>query len=107
VESALEICRGYQQRYSSQEEQAGLEPGADAVELLHVVFEAAEEERSAQHEQRIGNDGTGDGGLHQHVLPGVQGRQRDDQLGQVAQRGIEQAADSIAGFGPPRTRWRG
>ena len=68
------------------------------VELLHVVLEAAEQERRAQHEQRVGDDRAGDRRLHQHVLARAQRGQRDDQLGQVSERRIEQPADRIAGL---------
>ena len=34
----------------------------------------------------------GNGRFDQHVLPGTQGSESDDQLGQVSQRGIKQAA---------------
>ena len=44
----------------------------------------------------------GDGRLHQHVLPCAQGRERDDQLGQVPQRGVEQPPHRIAGLGGHR-----
>ena len=90
--------RGNQQRDRRQEQQACLQPGARAVELLHVVLEAAEQERRAQHEQRVGDDRAGDRRLHQRVLPGAQGGERDDQLGQVAERRVEQPADRVAGL---------
>ena len=91
--------RGHQQGDGRQKQQASLQPGVHPVELLHVMLESAEEEGRAQHEQRVGDNGPGDGGLHQHVLPGAHGGERDDQFGQVPQRGVEQAADRIAGFG--------
>ena len=91
--------RRNQQRDRGQEQQAGLHAGADPVVFLHVVLEPAEQKRRAQHEQRVGDDRAGDGRLHQHVLPGAQRGERDDQFGQVSQRGVEQAADRIAGLG--------
>ena len=91
--------RRNQQRDRGQEEQARLQAGADPVVFLHVVLESAEEKRRAQHEQRVGDNRAGDGRLHQHVLPGAQGGERDDQFGQVSQRGVEQAADRIARLG--------
>ena len=91
--------RGHQQGDGRQKQQAGLQPGVHPVELLHVMCESAEEKGRAQHEQRVGDNGPGDGGLHQHVLPDAHGGERDDQFGQVLQRGVEQAANRIAGFG--------
>ena len=91
--------RRNQQRDRGQEEQARLQAGADPVVFLHVVLESAEQKRRAQHEQRVGDNRAGNGRLHQHVLPGAQGGERDDQFGQVSQRGVEQATDRIAGLG--------
>ena len=73
--------------------------GADAVVFLDVIFESAEEKGRAQHEQRVGDDRAGQGRLHQHVLPGAQGGERNDQFRQIAQRGIEQATDRIPRLG--------
>ena len=83
----------------SQEEQARLHAGADPVVFLHVMLESAEQERRPQHEQRVGDDRAGDGRLHERVLAGAQGGQRDDQFGQVSQRGVQQPACRIACFG--------
>ena len=99
AESASETAEGTKQRDRGQKEQARLQAGADPVVFLHVVLESAEQKRRAQHEQRVGDDRAGDGRLHQHVLPGAQRGQRDDQFGQVSQRGVEQAADRIARLG--------
>ena len=85
-----------------QEQQTRLHAGAGPVVFLNVVLESAEQKRRAQHEQRVGDDRAGDGRLHQHVLPGAQSRQRDDQLGQVSQRGVEQATRRVAGLGRNR-----
>lgn len=63
-----------------------------------MVFESAEQERGSQHEQYIGYNRSGDGCLDQYVLPGAQGGQGNYQLGQIAQRGVEQAADVVTGF---------
>ena len=91
--------RRNQQRDRGKKEQPRLSAGAGPVVFLNVMLETAEQKRCAQHEQRIGDDRAGDGCLHQHVLPGAQGGQRDDQFGQVSQRGVKQAADRIARLG--------
>ena len=51
--------RGHEQGNRSEEKQAGLEACAHAVELLLVMPEAANQERAAEHEQGIGDDGPG------------------------------------------------
>ena len=51
---------------------------------------------------RVSDNHAGNGRLHQHVLPGAQGGERDDQFRQVSQRGIEQSADPIARLGRHR-----
>ena len=91
--------RRNQQGDRSQEEQARLHAGADAVVFLDMIFESAEEKGRAQHEQRVGDDRAGEGRLHQHILPGAQGGERNDQFRQIPQRGIEQATDRIPGLG--------
>jgi hypothetical protein len=48
------------------------------------------------------NDRSDDGGLHQKTFPDEQGGQCDEQFCQIAQRGIEQTANHIAGFGSHR-----
>jgi len=87
--------RRNEDRDRCEEQQARLQPRAVAVEFLRVVLQPAEQERYAQHEQGIGDDCAGDRGLHQDVLPGAQGGECDQKLGQVAQGRIEQSADCI------------
>ena len=94
--------RRNQQRDRGQEEQARLKAGADPIVFLDVMLESTEQKRRAQHEQRVGDNRAGNGRLHQHVLPGAQGGERDDQFRQVSQRGIEQPADRIARLGRHR-----
>ncbi len=64
-----------------------------------MVAQAPEQQAGAEHEQRIGNDGSCNGGLHQHVLAGAQCRDGDDQLCEVAEGGIQEPADGVAGLG--------
>ena len=90
--------RWNQQRDRRQKQQAGLQAGVVAVVFLYMMLEAAEQKRHTQHEQSVGDDRAGDRGFHQHVLTGPQRRQRDDQLGQISKRGVEQAADRVACF---------
>jgi hypothetical protein len=67
-----------------------------------VVLEPSEEERHAQQEQHVGDDRARNRRLHQHVLPGAQGGERDDQFGQVPERGVEQPAHRVTGLGRHR-----
>ena len=90
------------ERDRREEQQPGLEPRRAAVELLHVVLQAAEQERSAEHEQRVRHDRAGDRRLDEHVLPCAERRERDHELGQVAERRVQQAADRVAGLGRDR-----
>lgn len=88
--------RGDQDGDRGDEKQARLKPRVHPVEFLHAVFQPSKQEGGAEHEQRIGDDRTGNRRLDQRVLPGAQGCQRDDQFGQVAKARIEKAASGIA-----------
>jgi hypothetical protein len=37
--------------------------------------------------------------LHEHVLPGAQGGQRDDQLSEISQRGVQEPTGRVARLG--------
>ncbi len=82
-----------------------MQSGAGPIVLLNVVPETADKKGRAEHEERVGNDGAGDRAFHQRVLPGMERRSGDHQLGQVSQGRIEQtptaspvfsATDSVA-----------
>ncbi len=81
--------RGHEQGDGGEKEQRRLEAGADAIELLQVMFETAEQEGAAEHEQRVGDDGAGDRGLDQQILPRLQGGQRYDEFGEISERGVQ------------------
>jgi hypothetical protein len=66
--------RRHEQRDRGQKEQPGLQAGADPVVFLGVVVEAAEQKGRPQHEQRVGGDRAGDGGLDPHGLARTHGR---------------------------------
>ena len=55
------------------------------------------DEREAEHEQQVADDGTGQRAAHDLRQPLVDGDQRDDQLGRVPERRVEEAADPGAG----------
>ncbi len=61
--------------------------------------EPADQERCAQHEQGVGDDGSGKRSLDENVLSGAQRGERDQKLGHVSQGGVEEAADRAAGAG--------
>jgi len=44
------------------------------LELLHLVIDTSEQERRAQHGQRVGDERAGNGRLHQSVLSGTKDR---------------------------------
>ena len=96
--------RGNQHRNRCKEQHPCLKPGRIAIELLHMIFEATEQKRSSQHEQRIGDDCAGNRSLDQHIFPGAQCRQRNQQFSQIPKRRIEQTADQVAGPGGDRFR---
>ncbi|EGE57159.1 hypothetical protein RHECNPAF_470037 [Rhizobium etli CNPAF512] len=91
--------RRHQQRDCGQEKQACLDAGARPVEFLNVIFQAAEQKRSAQHEQRVGDDRPGDRCLDQRVFAGLQGSQRNDQFGQVSKGRVQQPACGVTRLG--------
>ena len=87
------------QRHDRKEQHARLQPCGPGVVFLHTVLEAAEQQRHAKHEQRIGDDGARDRRLDQIEHAGAQRGDCDDQFGQVAERGVQQAPDRVAGPG--------
>src|SRR5262249_35508171 len=87
-----------EQRDRRHQQQRRIKPPAGAVVILDVVVKAADQERSAEHKERIGDDGAGDRRLDERVLAGMKRGNRDDQLGEIAERGVEQSADGVAGF---------
>ena len=57
----------------------------------------AGDERQAQDQEQVAEDAAGDRRLHQLHQPRAERHDRDDQLGRVAEGGVEQAADGRAG----------
>ena len=58
---------------------------------------AAEEEREAEHEQQVPDDAAGNRRLDQFDVSLAERDDRDDELGGVAERGVEEAAQCGAG----------
>ena len=73
------------------------EPERDEARPAVDLAAAAEEEREAEDEQQVPDHGAGQRATHDLVQPFVDGEQRDDQLGGVAEGGVEEAADAGAG----------
>ena len=48
-------------------------------------------------EQRVGDDSAGKGSLDQKIFARFQSCQRDDEFRQVAEGGVEQSANRVAG----------
>ena len=72
-----------------------------AFVLLNVcdaVTDAADHHGEAKHEQQVADDRAGDGGLDQFEQAGAHRGDGDDQLGGVAERGVEQRADARTGM---------
>ena len=58
---------------------------------------AARDQREPEDQQQVAEDAAGDRRLHQLDQPRPQRHDRDDQLGGVAEGGVEEAADRRAG----------
>jgi hypothetical protein len=84
--------RGDAQGDEGQEEHGGVDAGLGAVELLHPVAHPAQQDAQPQHQQQVAQDGAGDGRLHQIQQVLFDGEDGDDELGGVAQRAVEEAA---------------
>ena len=90
------MAEGHDQGHRRQEQHSGLQPRGAGVVFLHAVLETAEQERHAEHEQRVGDDGAGDRGLHQVEHARAQRSDGDDQFREVAERGVQQPAHGVA-----------
>ena len=60
------------------------------------MTEAADEERQAKDEQQIREDRADQGGLDDDHETGPQGEDRDEELGQVAERRLDHSGDGRA-----------
>jgi hypothetical protein len=59
---------------------------------------ATRQHRRAEHEQHVADDRAGDGRAHYVVEARAQRGDRDDQLGCVAEGGVQEAADAFPGL---------
>ena len=83
--------RGDQHRRDGQHEQRRDRAGLVGRELLGAVPEPAEDEREAQHEEAVGEDGADEGVPHHDDEPGLEREEADEQFRQVAERRLEHA----------------
>ncbi len=91
------VSRGRQQRSGGEQQHGSLAAGRCGVERLRRMTKAAGEQRDPEHQQEIADDRTRDRGLDDADEPAAKRRERDDHLGGVAERGVQQAADAGAG----------
>ena len=69
------------------------------VERLAVKAHPAGQNGGAEHQENVADDRAGDGGFDHTGQALGQSHQRDDQLGGIAEGGVEQPADAMAGAG--------
>ena len=74
-----------------------LRPASATLNRCTLCFKSAGELRRAEDEQQVAEDRTGDRCLHQVDESRAQREDRDDQLRQIAERGVEQAAERRPG----------
>ena len=89
--------RGKHEGHDRQREHAGAHPGTRAVELELRPGGAAGDEGEPEDEQQVAEDAAGDRRLHQLDQPRAERHDRDDELGRVAERRVEQAPDGRTG----------
>jgi len=80
---------GGEQKHDGEHHHRRADSGKLGSELLETVAQSADEKTGSEYEQEDAEDGTSKRGLHQLVKARPQGRQRDDQLGSLAERRIE------------------
>jgi hypothetical protein len=80
-----------------EQEHQHLDVGGGAVEVLPLALAPADEHRGAHDQQDVAEDRADDRRLDDLLQPGVQREERDDELGEVAEGDVEEAADARAG----------
>ena len=79
------------ERGDREHEEHGHRADGRGVEPLRPVAQAAEEEGQPEHEQGVGEDRADERGLDDDDEAGLEAEDRDEQLGQVAERRLEDA----------------
>ena len=90
------VCGWGDKRDRCKRQHGSLRACARRIEVLLFVTQAASEHRGAQHQQDVAHDRPCDRGLHDVMQPGAQRCERDDQLGGVAEGGVEQPTNTLA-----------
>ncbi len=88
-------CRDRDRRRGEQE-QRGDAFGLVCPESLRSVTKAAHDKGEAQDEERVGQDGAHEGCPDYVNQPCPQGEDADEELGQVAQGGLQDAGGPVA-----------
>ena len=83
-----------------EDEQRRVRAGDLRAERLGPVAQAAEQDARAEDEQQVADDRAGDRRLDDLDQAGLEREERDDQLGDVAERRVEDAADLRPGERP-------
>ncbi len=89
--------RGDEERDRGQRQLGRSRPAAGRIELLGLELEPAAQHRGAQDEEGVADDRSGQRRLHDLGQPFPQCHDRDDELGHVAERGVEEPPDPFAG----------
>ena len=88
---------GHYERDRGHRQRRGLGARSRHVEVLVFVLESPGENGGAEHEEEVADDATRERGLHHGIETLTQGHAGDDQLGGIAEGGVEQAAGAFAG----------
>ena len=83
--------RRHDERGHGQDEQRRDHASRARLEALRAVLETTEEEGKAQDEQAVREDRPDERGLDHDHEPGLQREQADEQFGEIAQRGLQDA----------------
>ena len=66
------------------------------IEVLLGTAQSSGQHGGAEHQQDISDDGAGDRRLHHVVQPGTQRGERNDELGGIAERRVQEPANAFA-----------
>ena len=96
--------RGHEQADKGDDEQCGVGAGDLPAERLRAVAQPADQHAGPEHEQQVADDRAGERRLHDLDEAGLQREEGDDQLGDVAEGRVEDAADLRPGQRPEALR---
>ena len=96
--------RGHEQADKGDDEQCGVGAGDLPAERLRAVAQPADQHAGPEHEQQVADDRAGERRLDDLDEAGLQREEGDDQLGDVAEGRVEDAADLRPGQRPEALR---